>query len=105
LGFVARRRLHDQHPGRSALATLALGVLIYGPLYGLIFEALGTATLAGGAAIGAIHGSARTLAAIARQRRAPHTRRAEPAAVHGRRIVARLVYGAVVGFLYVVPPA
>ncbi|MGH7505163.1 MAG: hypothetical protein ACRELX_05915, partial [Longimicrobiales bacterium] len=105
LGFAARGRLHDHRPIRSAVATLGLGILVYGPLYGLLFEAIGTATLLVGAVIGAFHGAAVASIALLRDRLAGRGPRSDDAAVHGRRLVIRLVYGAILGLLYVVPPA
>jgi hypothetical protein len=102
LGFAARGRLADDRPLRSAALTLFMGVFVYGPLYGLAFEAIGAATLLLGGALGTLHGA--SFAAITLSvRRQPGGRRPDTASIHGRRIVARLVYGAILGLLYIVP--
>jgi hypothetical protein len=103
LGLAARTRLGEDSPRRAAVLGFFLGVLLWGPVYGITFELVGGANALGGALLGVCHGALAALAALVRARHVPRPPAASVAAVHGRRIITRLVYGAVFGFLYVVP--
>jgi hypothetical protein len=99
--FVLPRRV-PRHAGIRSLPrwpmVLLLGVLLFAPLYGVGFEALGRANLGTGVMFGAAHGLFSLAFAIPRRR--------EAGAFHLMRLVAgRLLYGTLIGFLYPVPPA
>jgi hypothetical protein len=86
-----------RHLGRFALA-VGLGVAVYPLLYGLIFEGAARADLLAGLGLGAVHG---LLAIIWRALRPPRRRAPGPL----RLLAGHLVYGAVLGLLYIVPGA
>lgn len=75
------------------LWSIGLGMLVYPLVYGLIFEALHRADLRIGLLLGAAHG---LILFVTSRRRMP----VRPAL---RAAVARLVYGAVIAFLYITP--
>jgi hypothetical protein len=103
LGFAARRHLRERAPGRAILLGILLGTLLWGPIYGIAFELLGAANVLAGAVLGSLHGATTVgLAVLRRRDQAPAD---DHAAGHGRRIITRAVYGAILGFLYVVPGA
>ena len=102
LGFAARSHMRERSPGRAIAVGILLGTLLWGPAYGIVFELLGSANVLGGTALGALHGAAAAGVTLFHRRRSPDS--AEPIG-QGRRIIARAVYGAVLGFLYAVPPA
>jgi hypothetical protein len=83
---------------RAVLLSALVGVVLYPIAYGLIFEAAGRADLPLGAGIGAAHAILALLVRALRRIPGPH------AAPLFRLVLARLAYGAVIGFLYVVPP-
>ena len=103
LGFAARRHLRERSPRRAIAVGIALGTLLWGPVYGIAFELLGSANVLAGAGLGALHGGAVAAIGLVRRRRAA-VAPPDPAVGFGRRIITRAVYGAVLGFLYVVPP-
>jgi hypothetical protein len=82
--------------------TLALGILLYTPLYGFAFEYARRADIGLGLALGAGHGllallhtALTTRAADGRRAQAPHLARV---------LAAYTAFGGLVGFLYSVPP-
>jgi hypothetical protein len=103
LGFAARGRLGERSPGRAAVLGFLLGILVWAPIYGFAFEWLGSANAIGGALLGALHGGIAALIAFLRERRAHGSPAHRLVSVQGRRIITRTVYGAILGFLYVVP--
>jgi hypothetical protein len=94
---IPRRHRLRRHLGRLLLGA-ALGVIVYPVLYGVAFEWMVRADLVIGAMLGAAHGA---LAILARAVRPP-THRGAPGP--GRLLAGHLVYGALLGWLYVVPP-
>jgi hypothetical protein len=103
LGLAARGHLGQRSPARAALASFVLGVLVWAPIYGFGFEWMGSANALGGGLLGALHGTIAALFALVRARRARTPPAHALASVQGRRIITRVVFGAVLGFLYVVP--
>lgn len=87
LAPAPRSRIH------GALWSLAAGAVVYPLIYGVIFELLHRADLRTGLILGAVHGT--IMFAVAR--RDGTTRSALRVAF------AHLVYGAMMGFLYVTP--
>jgi hypothetical protein len=95
-------------PRGSTLVSLLTGTLLFAPLYGWIFEWAGRADLAAGTALGAAHGLVVTAWSIwASQRAEPRVRPALRAVLahRARRTAVRVLYGAILGLLYVVPAA
>jgi hypothetical protein len=82
---------------RSVLLSTLIGVVLYPLVYALLFEAAGRADLPLGAGFGAVH--AVLALAVRGMRRIPGPH----AAPVFRLLLARLAYGATMGFLYVVP--
>jgi hypothetical protein len=103
LGFSARSQLGERSPRRAIIIGFLLGIFVWGPIYGIAFELFGTANAPGGALLGALHGAAYAVVGLIRARRTERARSPAFASIHGRRIITRVVYGAVLGFLYVVP--
>lgn len=105
-GRAGTPRLLSQPHGSVPLAIL-YGTLIFAPAYGLLFEWLARADLEAGAVAGAVHGALAALLFLigwARMRRNREAPAFKPVALYrARRLLARVVYGAVLGFLYVVP--
>lgn len=102
-------RLMSTPRGSVPIAVLT-GTLISAPVYGLIFEWWRRADLAAGLLLGTIHGLiAGLIILIAFVRRRRKDRRDTPvrplAVFRVRRLVTRVLYGALMGFLYVVPPS
>lgn len=96
-------------PRGSVPIAVVTGTLISAPVYGLIFEWMHRADLTAGVLLGALHGLlAGVIILIAFVRRRRMDRRdtsVRPLAVFRvRRLVTRVLYGALLGFLYVVPP-
>jgi hypothetical protein len=97
---LARRRAPRNGrvaPIGTALATLAIGAIVYPVVYGLVFETVARADIGFGAGLGAVHGllagGLRLLRPAAGQR----------AGRLFRLLLARFAYGAMLGFLYAVP--
>lgn len=82
--------------GRRLLA-VGLELLLFPVLYALLFEALGRADIVAGAALGTLHA---TLGVIAAR---PGRADAPPGSAILLRSLARILYGIVFAFLYVVP--
>ena len=80
-------------PGRRLIA-VRYEVILFPVLYALLFEALGRADLVAGAALGTLHA---TIGAVAARADAP-----APSSILLRSL-ARILYGIVFAFLYVVP--
>jgi len=101
-------RLMSTPRGSVPFAILS-GTLVFAPVYGLAFEALARADLEAGAALGALHGAlAGLLVIVAAFRRRARTQPKSLRPVIGyrtRRLVTRILFGALLGFLYVVPGA
>jgi hypothetical protein len=102
-------RLMSTPRGSVPIAVL-LGTLVSSPIYGLVFELWHRADLAAGLALGTLHGIlAGLFVLVAFLRRRRKDNRATPvrplAVFRVRRLVTRVLYGALLGFLYVVPPA
>lgn len=74
------------------------GIVLFGPLYGIAFEAVGRAGLAMGLLFGTAH-AALSLALALYRRRGPGAKRLL------RVLLGRLLFGTLLGFLYPVPPA
>lgn len=95
-------------PRASTLGSLLTGTLLFAPLYGLAFEFAGHADLAAGATLGAAHGLLATAWSLWAARRGDARIRPNPRAVllhRSARTLGRVAWGAMLGFLYVVPPA
>jgi len=97
-------------PRENALIAIAGGALLLAPVYGIVFELLNRADLVNGTVIGGLHGLIPGVIALAAAARsstvgaAGTTTSLRAIAVYrARRVLARTVYGAVFGFLYVVP--
>jgi hypothetical protein len=103
LGLAARGHLGQRSPRLAALGSFLLGILLWAPLYGLAFEVIGVANALYGALLGTLHGAVAALFAFVHARRTHAAPTRALASIHGRRIITRAVYGAVLGFLYVVP--
>jgi hypothetical protein len=114
---LARGRDHPSRSGPRLMSTprgsvpiaVLLGTLVSAPVYGLIFEWWHRADLAAGLLLGTIHGTVAGLivlvAFLRRRRRDNREMPVRPLAVfRARRLITRVLYGAVLGFLYVVPP-
>lgn len=94
----ARQRGAPATPANWPL-TLVLGIGVFAPLYGLVFEIIGRADLLAGIGFGTAHG----LLALAF---ATRSRGSLPRARPGiRTVLAWLAYGATLGYLYPVPLA
>jgi hypothetical protein len=116
---IIDRRRHDPHragprllstPRGSAPIAVLAGTLVSAPVYGLAFESWQRADVTAGLILGAIHGvMAGLIVLVAFLRRRRKDNRLTPlrplAAFRVRRLVTRVLYGALLGFLYVVPPA
>jgi hypothetical protein len=91
----------------SMLTTVASGVFLYAPLYGFAFEFLRRADLFSGLALGSAHGiAAAGLWLWQRHRDGQDPLRPRQATLEAARVMAaRVLYGAVIGFLYLVPAA
>ncbi|MCI0436408.1 MAG: hypothetical protein L0271_22635 [Gemmatimonadetes bacterium] len=112
---ASRRRGHPSSPQlvtgpRENLPIAVLtGTLLLAPIYGVIFELLEQAQLLNGAVIGGIHGLLVTILATAfAVRPAVLAAQGKPdlravLLYRLRRLIARVAYGALFGFLYVVP--
>jgi hypothetical protein len=81
---------------RTVLVAALFGVLVYPLIYGTAFELLARADLGIGAGFGTVHGM--TALAIRAVRSRPT---ASPTIV--RLLLGRLIYGSLLGLLYVVP--
>ena len=85
------------------------GTVVFAPLYGVAFEWLARADLEAGAAIGAVHGVIAGLAVVLagfRRRTASRGKSLKPMlGYRARRLITRVLFGALLGFLYVVPGA
>ena len=94
-------------PRGSLPFALISGTFLFAPVYGLLFESLARADLGTGALIGAAHGAiaaAFVLVGHLRKRASAATPTLRPVIGYRlRRLVTRTVYGALLGFLYVVP--
>jgi hypothetical protein len=87
LAPAPRSRLH------GAVWSLAAGAFAYPLIYGAAFELLHRADITAGLILGAIHGA--IMFAVARPKGTPRSAL--------RAAFAHLVYGAVMGFLYITP--
>lgn len=108
LSRTARPRLMSA-PRASVPLALAIGTLVAAPAYGIIFEWWNRADLMAGLALGTLHGAiAGAVAMVTFLRRRRIDRRLAPvrvlAAFRARRMITRVLYGGLLGFLYVVPP-
>lgn len=95
-------------PRGSTIVHILAGVLVFAPLYGLAFEIAGRASLTLGATLGAVHGILVTAWALLAAIRGERKLRPTPRAVFLHRVgrsAVQVIYGAVLGFLYVVPAA
>ena len=103
LGLAARGHLGRRSPRLAALTGFLLGIFLWAPLYGLAFELIGVANALYGGLLGTLHGASAALLALVHARRTHDEPTRIFASTHGRRIITRAVYGAILGFLYVVP--
>jgi hypothetical protein len=96
-------------PRTSIPFAVLSGAFVFAPLYGIAFEWLARADLQAGAAIGAIHGviaGVAVLFAAFRRRAGSPARSLKPMlGFRARRLLTRALFGALLGFLYVVPGA
>ncbi len=98
-------------PRENVIIAIVTGTLLLAPLYGVAFELLHRAEFVNGAVLGTLHGVFAAIVALVAARRPARAGAATPPSVRAaavyraRRILTRAVYGAVLGFLYVVPPA
>ena len=106
-GRPAGPRLMNAPRGSVPFAIVS-GTFVFGPAYGMAFEWLARADLEAGAVMGAIHGAlAGTLVMLGLMRR--RRRDGTSSSVRGmilyrvRRFATRILYGAFIGLLYVVP--
>lgn len=102
-------RLMSAPRGSVPIAVL-LGTLVSAPVYGLVFELWHRADLTAGLMLGTLHGLIAGLfvlvAFLRRRRKDNRDTSVRPLAVFRvRRLVTRVLYGALLGFLYVVPPS
>ncbi len=96
-------------PRGSIPFALVSGTLVFAPLYGLAFEWWRRANVASGALLGVAHGvlagSIVLFGLLRRRAREPREATLKPMLFYrGRRLLTRVLYGALMGFLYVVPP-
>jgi hypothetical protein len=94
-------------PRGSIPFSILSGTIVFAPLYGLLFEWLSRADFEAGAAVGAAHGVLAgllvLLSTIRRTSKPAGTALRPMLGYRARRLITRVLYGALLGFLYVVP--
>jgi hypothetical protein len=94
-------------PRGSIPFSILSGTVVFAPLYGLLFEWLSRADFEAGAAVGAAHGvfaGLLVLLSTIRRTTGPAAKALRPMlGYRARRLITRVLYGALLGFLYVVP--
>lgn len=93
-------------PRGSTLFSILTGTILFAPLYGLAFEFMGRADLSGGALLGLAHGIFATAWSLWAARRGDNRIRPPVRSIlfhRAARTAIRVIYGATLGFLYVVP--
>jgi hypothetical protein len=93
-------------PRGSTLVSLLTGTLLFAPIYGIAFESIGRADLSSGALLGLIHGILATAWSLSAARRGNARIRPPVRSIllhRAARTAVRVIYGATLGFLYVVP--
>jgi len=93
-------------PRGSTLVSLLTGTLLFAPLYGIVFEISARADLGTGALLGLAHGLFATAWSLSAARRSEARIRPSVRSVlfhRAGRTAIRVIYGATLGFLYVVP--
>jgi hypothetical protein len=101
----ASPRLMSRQRG-SVLVSILTGTLLFAPLYGIVFELAGRSNLSTGALLGLVHGILATAWSLWAARRGdPRLRPSVRSILAHRagRTAIRILYGAVLGYLYVVP--
>ncbi len=94
-------------PRGSTLVSILTGTLLFAPLYGIAFEFVGRADLSTGALFGLVHGILATAWSLWAARRGNARIRPPVRSILFHRVARtaiRVIYGATLGFLYVVPP-
>jgi len=102
----AAPRLMSRQRG-SVLVSILTGTLVFAPVYGIAFEFTGRSDLSTGATLGLIHGILATAWSLWAARRGDERLRPSLRSLlahRAARTAIRVLYGAVLGFLYVVPP-
>ena len=102
----AAPRLMSRQRG-SVLVSILTGTFLFAPLYGLVFEFAGRSDLSTGALLGLLHGILATAWSLWASRRGDERLRPSLRSIlahRAARTAIRVLYGAVLGFLYVVPP-
>lgn len=92
------RRTTPRPRAGHRLVRIALELVLFPIVYAVLLEGLGRADLAAGAALGTLHAALGVLAARLRGGEAPALDTVL------RSFLARILYGLVFAFLYVVPP-
>jgi hypothetical protein len=96
-------------PRENAFIAVLSSALLFAPAYGIIFESAHRADAEFGALLGAAHGiAAGAIALIAAARRSSDATATPMRALawfRVRRLVSRVTFGTVLGFLYAVPGA
>jgi hypothetical protein len=93
-------------PRGSVLVSLLTGTLLFAPLYGIVFEFIGRADLSTGALLGVLHGILATIWSLWAARHGDARIRPPVRSIlfhRAARTAIRVIYGAALGFLYVVP--
>jgi hypothetical protein len=93
-------------PRGSVPIAVAAGTFVFAPLYGLLFESVSRADLLTGSLIGAAHGSLTAVFVLLSwlRRRTGNGPPLRPIIYYrAGRLLTRIAYGALLGFLYVVP--
>jgi hypothetical protein len=96
-------------PRENWFIAVILSACLFTPAYGLIFEMTHRADAGFGAILGAVHGVLAGGVALLSASRALNDRTATPMPVlawfRARRLISRIMFGTVLGFLYAVPGA
>lgn len=96
-------------PRENWLIAVLLSAILFTPVYGVLFEMTHRADAGLGAIFGAVHGIVAGAIALLTAARMNSSRSATPmrslAWFRARRLISRITFGTVLGFLYAVPRA